>query len=134
MEKMHLKPCLTFLRNSIRDAENCMMGYRLENTISETGSVSRGVCSSDKSSHLSYIIERTQIKKVSGSIAYKENNKWNVLLPDTIVSMNFLGFTSQVFKQLKSQFSTFLKESGDQLKSEYFITTVISEMMSKGIS
>jgi UTP-glucose-1-phosphate uridylyltransferase len=128
------KTMFDFLSNSICDAENCMIGYRLENTISETGSVSRGVCSADNSSHLSDIIERTQIEKVSGNIAYKENDKWNVLLPDTIVSMNFWGFTPQVFKQLESQFSTFLKESGDQLKSEYFITTVISEMMSKGIS
>lgn len=123
-----------FLSHSISDKENCMIGYRLSNTISETGSVSRGVCSSNESDNLSSIIERTQIEKVANDIAFRQDEKWNTLPAETIVSMNFWGFTPQVFGQLETQFSTFLQESGDQLKSEYFITTVIAEMMDKGIS
>lgn len=121
-----------YLSNTITDQEYCMVGYQLANTISENGSVSRGVCETNENDHLTTVVERTHIEKLEDGIAYKENEQWVSLPADAIVSMNFWGFTPQLFEHLESQFVTFLKEKGDQLKSEFFIPSVVANIIHDG--
>lgn len=121
-----------YLRNSISDQENCMVGYQLANTISENGSVSRGVCATNENDHLETVVERTHIEKLPENIAYLEDEKWYPLPSNAIVSMNFWGFTPKLFDHLDSQFKTFLQEKGDQLKSEFFIPSVVAEIIEEG--
>ncbi|MDM8161266.1 sugar phosphate nucleotidyltransferase [Labilibaculum sp. K2S] len=121
-----------YLSNSITDEENCMVGYQLGNTISENGSVSRGVCGTNENDHLTTVVERTHIEKLENGIAYKENEEWVQLVPQTTVSMNFWGFTPKLFDYLETQFTFFLKEEGDQLKSEFFIPSVVANIIKDG--
>ncbi|WP_319502899.1 sugar phosphate nucleotidyltransferase [uncultured Draconibacterium sp.] len=109
-----------------------MVGYRLKNTISEHGSVSRGVCNTDNSDHLLSVVERTQVEKKDDGIAYRDYHKWNFIDSQSIVSMNFWGFTPGVFSHLETQFTQFLKQYGQELKSEFYIPFVISEIISEG--
>ena len=121
-----------YLCNSITDQENCMVGYQLGNTISENGSVSRGICETNNSSHLTKIVERIQIEKLQEGIAYKEDGEWTPLSDTATVSMNFWGFTPSLFTHLESQFKTFLKKEGDQLKSEFYIPSVVAQIIDEG--
>lgn len=121
-----------YLTNSITDQENCMVGYQLGNTISENGFVSRGICEINNENLLTTVVERTHIEKLKDGIAYKNNEKWIFLTDDTTVSMNFWGFTPSLFGHLESQFKTFLKLEGDQLKSEFFIPSVVAQNIDEG--
>ena len=121
-----------FLKNSISEKEYGMVGYQLANTISENGSVSRGVCATNASDHLETVIERTHIEKLPEGIAYKEDDKWIPLEGETTVSMNFWGFTPQLFKHLEDQFISFLAEEGQALKSEFFIPSVVAKIIDGG--
>ncbi|TLX71681.1 nucleotidyltransferase [Labilibacter sediminis] len=118
-----------FLNKTISDKEFGMVGYQLKNTISENGSVSRGVCSTDENDHLKNVIERTQIEKKEGGIAYKEKEEWTFIDKSSIVSMNFWGFTPKIFTYLEAQFVRFLNQLGQKLKSEFFIPSVVSEII-----
>lgn len=126
------KTIADYLSNSISDEENCMVGYQLANTISENGSVSRGVCTTNENDHLLTVVERTHIEKLTEDIAYLDDEKWYPLPADATVSMNFWGFTPKLFDHLESQFRTFLQEKGDQLKSEFFIPSVVAEIIASG--
>ncbi len=121
-----------FLSNKASATENCMVGYDLQNTISENGSVSRGVCEMDNERNLKSIVERTQIEKQGENIAFKADEKWQILPPDATVSMNFWGFTPELFGHLENQFTDFLKEQGGELKSEFYIPTVVANLMAAG--
>ena len=121
-----------FLTKECADGNFGMVGYHLENTISENGSVSRGVCSTDAADNLLSVVERTQIEKQDGRIAYREFKEWTFIDNSTIVSMNFWGFSPALFGHLESQFVNFLKESGNELKSEFFIPTVVSDILDGG--
>jgi hypothetical protein len=120
-----------FLATEATDKQNCMIGYELKNTISENGYVSRGVCSIDENGFLQEVNERTHIEQTKEGIAYKENDQWISLAPDAAVSMNFWGFTPQLFNHLEAQFTTFLEEKGQELKSEFYIPFVVSEIIKK---
>lgn len=107
-----------------------MMGYVLKNTISEYGSVSRGECSVDKNDFLTGVTERTQIEKVNGELKYKDENE--ALIPiseDTIVSMNFFGFTPKYFELSEFLFEEFLKKNYKESKAEFFIPLVINHII-----
>ena len=121
-----------FLMNSVSEKEYGMVGYQLANTISENGSVSRGVCATNANDHLETVVERTHIEKLAEGIAYKEDEKWIALADETTVSMNFWGFTSQIFKHLEEQFKSFLAEEGQALKSEFFIPSVVANIIAGG--
>ncbi len=121
-----------FLMNSNSEQEYAMVGYKLANTISENGSVSRGVCSTNEIEHLETVVERTHIEKLSDGIAYKEDDKWIPLAGDTTVSMNFWGFKPQIFEHLEDQFRSFLAEEGQALKSEFFIPSVVAKIIDGG--
>ncbi len=112
-----------------------MVGYRVGNTLSEGGTVSRGVCATDDNSYLTDVVERTAIERVDGDVVYKNEDGENVKLEEnTPVSMNFWGFTPDYFKHSEQHFVGFLKDNITNLKSEYYIPTVVNALIKDGIS
>ncbi|MDR2906466.1 MAG: nucleotidyltransferase [Bacteroidales bacterium] len=109
----------------------CMVGYMLNKTLSEFGTVSRGVCVLDEQHHLKSILECTTIQRKNGKIVTDEAGLQE--LPEsTVVSMNFWGFQKAHFAVLEQGFEDFLKERSKELKSEYFIPLLASSLMEKG--
>ena len=104
-----------------------MVGFRICNTLSENGSVARGVCSKNEQDLLTGVVERTEIMRVDGTICYKdEEGNWQPVGEQTPVSMNFWGFTPDYFKYSEEQFVDFLKANADKPKAEYFIPLVVT--------
>ena len=111
----------------------CMVGYRLENTLSENGSVSRGVCNIDAAGNLVSMTERTAISRTANGIEYKDSDGSLHPLPaDAIVSMNLFGFTPDYFAKSEKLFVEFLKKSGHELKSEYYIPFAVNTFINEG--
>ena len=113
-----------------------MVGFRVGNTLSESGTVSRGVCENDENTHLlTSVVERTKIERRDGEVQYlDENGEW-VKIPDTTpVSMNFWGFTPDYFQHSEEYFKTFLDDPKNQenLKSEFFIPLMVDYLIRKG--
>lgn len=107
-----------------------MVGYDLCNTLSDFGSVSRGVCESNDENYLVSVTERTHIERSHNGIAYKdEKNDLVFLSSKTVVSMNFWGFTPLIFKQLSERFTVFLKDNIQNLKAEFFIPSVVNSLI-----
>lgn len=108
----------------------CMVGYRLCNTLSESGSVARGVCATDDKGFLTTVTERTHIERKDGKIQYKEGeNEWHELEENTPVSMNMWGFTPEYFQYSEDFFVDFLKKNQENLKSEYFIPLMVDHLI-----
>jgi NDP-sugar pyrophosphorylase family protein len=112
----------------------CIVGYKLENTLSKFGSVSRGDCVVDENDLLITVTERTQIERnASGQIVYHdESGQTTELAPDTIVSMNMIGFAPNAFDHLEHYFSEFVRQRGQELKSEYYIPNLLSSLIQDG--
>ena len=114
----------------------CMAGYKLENTITENGHVARGVCEMDESGLLQTVTERTKIMQRPEGIAYTEDDgeTWNVLPGDTLVSMNFWGFTASMIKELQAGLDDFFKNEMPQnpLKSEYLLPRTVDRLIKEG--
>lgn len=107
-----------------------LVGYQVGNTMSEHGSVSRGVCMPDKDEFLVSVTERTNIQYTRGGIAYTDSEGAFVFLkPETLVSMNFWGFTPEYFRQTEPMFSEFVKNNLDSLKAEFYIPTAIDALI-----
>lgn len=112
------------------DSEFAVMGYYLKNTLSDHGTVNRGVCYSDKHGNLSKVVECTKISRdEDGVIRYPDGDQEKVLDEDTLVSMNLWAFTPLYFKATKKYFTDFLNERGNELKSEFYIPDVIDKMI-----
>ena len=110
--------------------EYCMAGYRVGNTLSENGSVSRGVCQTDVCGFLTDVVERTHIERINGEVVYKDENGNNVVIPeDTPVSMNMWGFTPEYFVYSEQAFKTFLQSTGQEMKTEFYIPTVVNDLI-----
>jgi UTP-glucose-1-phosphate uridylyltransferase len=109
-----------------------MVGYDLENTLSDFGSVSRGICATDQESYLQSVTERTRIERSGDRIVYYENEQAADLPGSVPVSMNFWGFTPAFFAQLDSLFETFLNTLGDPLKSEFYLSSAIDHLIRTG--
>ena len=111
----------------------CMVGYRLENTLSENGTVSRGVCETDANGLLTGMTERTAIGRTEKGIEYKDTDgSMHPLASDTTVSMNLFGFTPDYFIKSETLFVDFLKEHGQELKSEYYIPLAVNTFIHNG--
>lgn len=111
----------------------CMVGYRVGNTLSESGSVARGVCETNAEGFLTTVVERTAIERIDGKIQFKdENDKMVTVADNTPVSMNMWGFTPDYFKYSEDYFVEFLKNNMGNLKSEYFIPLMVNELITKG--
>ena len=110
--------------------EYCMVGYRVSNTLSESGSVSRGVCEVDAENNLTSVVERTSIERKDNKIQFTDENGQEVEISEnTPVSMNMWGFTPDYFKYSEEFFKKFLQENGDNLKSEFYIPTLVNELV-----
>lgn len=110
-----------------------MAGYRVGNTLSENGSVSRGVCKTDADGFLTDVVERTSIERINGNIVFKDENGELVQLQEnTPVSMNMWGFTPEYFTYSEEAFKHFLKEYGQELKAEFYIPTVVNDLIVAG--
>ena len=110
-----------------------MVGFRICNTLSENGTVARGVCAKNEANMLTDVVERTEIMRVDGVISYKdENGEWVPVGEETPVSMNFWGFTPDYFQYSEEQFIDFLKENADKPKAEYFIPLVVDNLINSG--
>jgi UTP-glucose-1-phosphate uridylyltransferase len=110
-----------------------MVSFVLENTISDYGSVSRGVCMVDNESRLVSVTERTTVERDSGRIRYlDEDGNWRFLTGKEPVSMNFWGFSPSVFPHLKERFSVFLEANRASPKAEYFLPLPIDHLIRTG--
>lgn len=107
----------------------CMVGFRLKNTLTENGTVSRGVCNVENG-YLTGITERTKIKDCKYT---EDGENWTVLAEDTLVSMNMWGFATDIFDYLGRDFNEFLKNSISVPKSEFYLPSVVADLISKDI-
>ena len=114
----------------------CMVGFQIENTLTENGYVSRGVCQLDDSSMLTDITERTKIQWQDDKIVYTEDEgeTWVELPRGTFVSMNFWGFTESFMKELEDRFPAFLDKAleTNPMKGEYFLPGVVDQLIQEG--
>ncbi len=113
-----------------------MVGYSVKNTVTENGSVSRGVCKTDDRNYLTEIVERTRIEKREDGAAYTEDDgeTWTHLDGDTIVSMNMWGFSAPFMEELKQGFPTFLDRAMEEnpMKGEYFLPFAVERLLTEG--
>ncbi|MDR1780706.1 MAG: nucleotidyltransferase [Tannerella sp.] len=113
----------------------CMVGFRVGNTLSESGSVARGVCEVNSTGYLTSVVERTAIERIDGRIQFKDENGATVYLEETTpVSMNMWGFTPDYFAHSEEYFKEFLRANMDNPKSEYFIPLMVNELTTRGVS
>lgn len=113
-----------------------MVGYRLYNTLTENGHVSRGVCTADENGCLQDIHERTRVEKHGERAEYTEDGgeTWTYLPEDTLVSMNMWGFTASILTELENRFTVFLDENlpVNPEKCEYFLPFVVDRLLKEG--
>ena len=113
-----------------------MVGYLLKNTLTENGSVSRGICTTSPDGYLETIVERTKIIRTPEGAAFSEDEgaSWTGVDPDSIVSMNVWGFPADFMNELKERFPGFLKENLEKnpLKCEIYLPFVVNDLMKEG--
>jgi hypothetical protein len=111
----------------------CMVGYVLANTLSEHGSVARGVCRVSAGSYLEGITELTRIQRFEDGVKYSAGGEiWIPLPEDSTVSMNMFGFTPGFMHELEVRFPAFLSTLKDPLKDEFFLPNIVSELLAAG--
>ena len=123
-----------FLKKADDDSTHfCMVGYRLGNTLTDNGSVARGECHADENGYLDKIVERTKLFKEEGGAYFEEDGETEHLPNDTVVSMNFWGFTPKVFEGLSEDFAAFIDDPDrEPLKSECLLPNTIGKMIKAG--
>ncbi len=113
----------------------CMVGYQLGNTVTDNGSVARGVCRVDEKGYLTSVVERTRIEKYDGGIHFTvDGETWEDLAFDTPVSMNMWGYTPSFLQEAEARFPKFLKEdvAKNPAKAEFFLPKTVSELLEEG--
>ncbi|MDR0510111.1 MAG: nucleotidyltransferase [Rikenellaceae bacterium] len=116
-----------------KKGEYGMVGYRVGNTLSESGAVARGVCQTDDRGYLNAVVERTHIEKRGDAIVYKdEHGTLHPLAAETPVSMNMWGFTPDYFDHSLEYFKGFLDARGGEPKSEFFIPLLVNDLVGSG--
>ena len=125
-----------FLKNTSDDDKYhyAMVGYRIKNTVTEQGTVSRGVCEADANGMLTDIVERTKIGINDNGIYFTEDGVDTPLDPETLVSMNLWGFTPSYIAECKKRFPAFLDQGlvKNPEKCEFFLPTVVAELIDEG--
>lgn len=109
-----------------------MVGFRVANTLSENGKVSRGVCEVNAKKHLTTVVERTEILRRDGKVCYKDGENWVSIADNTPVSMNVWGFTPDYFTYSEEYFKEWLKDNLETPKSEYFIPLMVNKLINDG--
>ena len=123
-----------FLADLPEDSKNryAMVGFRVGNTLSENGTVARGICSKDAEGNLTTVVERTEIMRVNGPVCYKdEQGEWVPVEDNTPVSMNMWGFTPDYFEYSEAYFKEFLSDpkNMENLKAEFFIPLMVNKLI-----
>lgn len=116
-------------------SSHCMVGYELSKTVTENGSVARGICVTDENGYLSEITERTRIEQYDGGIHFTEDGEnWVEVAPDTTVSMNMWGFMPSFLDEINARFSAFLDKAlvENPLKGEYFLPLPVAQLIHEG--
>ena len=114
-----------------------MVGFRVGNTLSDNGTVARGICSKDAEDNLTTVVERTEIERRDGTVQYKdENGEWIAVSDNTPVSMNVWGFTPDYFAYSEAYFKEFLSDSANMtnLKAEFFIPLMVNRLIQEGVA
>ncbi len=127
------KKMAEFLQNECDSNRYSVVGYELGKTVSDYGSVSRGVCEVNDAGNLAGIVERTKITVEDGKIAYEDGDVKVELGPQTPVSMNFWGFDPSVFEVSEKLFTQFLEQNLSNPKSEFFIPIVVDSFIAAGL-
>ena len=113
----------------------CMVGYELGKTVTENGSVARGICEINAEGFLDVVTERTKIEQYEGGIHFTEDDgkTWTDVAPETIVSMNMWGFMPSFLEEINNRFSAYLDEylPVNPLKCEYFLPLPISQLIAE---
>jgi UTP-glucose-1-phosphate uridylyltransferase len=122
-----------YYQNWVPERKNdwCMVGYNIGNTLSEHGFVSRGVCKTDGASFLVDIVERTKIQRMDDAILFQDDGATTAIPDESLVSMNFWGFTPSLFQYLDNGFKRFLTRYAEDPKSEFYIPTIVNELIKK---
>jgi len=116
-----------------KENDYCMVGYRVGNTLSESGTVARGVCETNEEGFLTSVVERTAIERIDGKVSFKDENGEMVTIADnTPVSMNMWGFTPDYFTHSEDFFVDFLEKNMENLKAEYFIPLAVNRLINEG--
>ena len=112
----------------------CMVGYELSKTVTENGSVARGICATDENGYLTQVVERTKIVQFEDGIRYEDGEAWVDVADDTIVSMNMWGFMPSFLEEIEKRFVTFLETTlvENPLKGEYFLPLPVSQLIAEG--
>jgi hypothetical protein len=112
-----------------------MVGYKLRNTLSDFGSVSRGICECDRKGFVTKVVERTAIfRNGKDALIVEHDGSETTVSGDSLVSMNFWGGTPSIFNHLASAFRGFLSEKGSDLSSEFFIPSVVGDLVDRGVA
>ena len=120
-------------RMASNEDEYAMVGYVLRNTLSEYGTVARGVCHHDDQMYLADVTERTRIRKEgNGAVFIDEQGNEKSLTGDEIVSMNLWGLGSDVFGHLQQQFNDYLQQHAGENKSEFYIPAAVDTLVKQG--
>lgn len=116
-----------------REDEYCMIGYLVKNTVTDKGSVSRGVCET-KDGYLTAIVERTKIESRKDGIVYIEDDQAYPLADDTVVSMNLFGFKPSIVREIQNRIVGYLNEKlpANPLKCEYFLPATVDSLLKEG--
>ena len=111
----------------------CMVGYELSKTVTENGSVARGICVTDENGFLTEVTERTKIVQFEDGIRYEDGETWVDVADDTIVSMNMWGFMPSFLEEIEKRFVTFLETTlvENPLKGEYFLPLPVSQLIAE---
>lgn len=112
-----------------------MVGFRVNNTLSENGIVARGICSKDENDNLTTVVERTEIERHEAGVQYKdEQGQWVTVPDNTPVSMNVWGFTPDYFEYSEAYFKEFLSNPANlsNLKAEFFIPLMVNKLINEG--
>lgn len=117
-----------------RGNDYCMVGYKVANTLSDFGAVSRGVCRADANGLLVDVVERTHIERGQNGIRFIDHGAEHPIADDTIVSMNFWGFTPSFFGHLQRGFDGFIRQNVNEPKSEYYIPTEVNHLIKSNLT
>ena len=134
--KSAFREIYSFLCNAKDDNNYCMVGYQLGKTVTDNGSVARGICQTNEDGQLVTISEQTRIEKYEGGIHYTEDDgaTWIDVDAETPVSMNMWGYTPSFLREIETRFPAFLENAiaTNPLKAEFYLPVLVEELLREG--
>ena len=134
--KSAFREIYNFLCSAQEGYQYCMVGYQLGNTVTDNGSVARGICQTNEAGQLVTIAERTRIEKYEGGIHYTEDDgaTWTDVSAETPVSMNMWGYTASFLDEIEKRFPAFLENAiaTNPLKAEFYLPVLVEALLREG--